>query len=170
MTAPALVIERYRAHGLKIAVAESLTAGLVAATLADIPGASKVLLGGIVAYQTPLKHRLLGVDARLLESNGAVDPGVAEQMAVGARARLALGVMVGTVGVSTTGVAGPDWQDEQPPGTVYIGLASERGTTSFAHQFRGDRQEIREATVAAALDHLWEYVNVGVESSELGNN
>lgn len=159
MTAPALVIERFREHGVQIAVAESLTAGLVSATLADVPGASAVLLGGVVAYQTPLKHRLLGVDLDLLNMVGAVDARVAEQMAEGARVRLAMGAMVGTVGISTTGVAGPDWQDDQPPGTVFIGLATGAETVSFAHQFGGDRQGIREATVAAALDHLWQYIN-----------
>jgi nicotinamide-nucleotide amidase len=158
----AFIIQQYRRLGLPIAVAESLTAGLVAATLADVPGASHVLLGGITAYQTPLKHRLLGVDKALLEERGAVDPQVAEEMALAARERLAMGPLVSVVGISTTGVAGPDWQDEQPPGTVFIGLAAESGVEHFAHHFGGGRQAIREATVAAALDHLWEHIDLGL--------
>ncbi|MGO2655397.1 MAG: CinA family protein [Pseudoclavibacter sp.] len=156
------IIQHYTRLGLTIAVAESLTAGLVSAALADVPGASKVLAGGITAYQTPLKHRLLGVDKQLIEERGAVDPQVAEEMALGVRERLAQGPLVSTVGISTTGVAGPDWQDDQPPGTVFIGLASQSGVTHFAHHFGGSRQAIREATVSAALDHLWEHIDLGM--------
>ena len=153
-----LVVQQLRAYNLHLAVAESLTAGLVAATIADVPGASHVLQGGIVAYQTPLKHRLLGVEEDLLAAYGAVYPGVAEQMAAGVRQRLAEGALVSTIGISTTGVAGPDWQDDHPPGLVYVGLATESGTRAFEHHFGGSRQEIREAAVAAVVDHLWEYL------------
>lgn len=159
VTKQGLIIAEFARSGLHIAVAESLTAGLVSAALADVPGASNVLAGGIVAYQTSLKHRLLGVDKRLLEEHGAVDGQVAEEMALGVRERLAQGPLISTVGVSTTGVAGPDWQDDQPPGTVFIGLATQSGVQHFAHHFGGGRQAIREATVAAALNHLWEHVN-----------
>ncbi|WP_028245116.1 CinA family protein [Pseudoclavibacter soli] len=160
VTRQSIIVDRYARSGLSIAVAESLTAGLVTAAIADVPGASKVLAGGIVAYQTPLKHRLLGVSKALLEERGAVDGQVAEEMALGVRERLAQGPLVSTVGISTTGVAGPDWQDDQPPGTVFIGLASQSGVTHFAHHFGGGRQAIREATVAAALEHLWEHVDL----------
>lgn len=152
------IVQSLRVYSLRVAVAESLTAGLLTAAFADVPGASRVLQGGIVAYQTPLKHRLLGVDAALLDRVGAVDAQVAEQMALGVRERLAEGALVSTIGLSTTGVAGPDWQDDQPPGTVFIGLASDSGVRSFEHAFSGGRQEIREAAVQAALEHLRDFL------------
>ncbi|MCH4249825.1 MAG: CinA family protein [Microbacteriaceae bacterium] len=162
LTRQGVIIDRFARLGLHLAVAESLTGGLVAGAFADVPGASRVLQGGIVAYQTSLKHRLLGVDKELLAEHGAVDPQVAEEMALGVRERLAEGVSAATVGVSTTGVAGPDWQDEQPPGTVFIGLAWDTELTHYAHTFRGSRQEIREATVAAVMEHLWEHLDLGL--------
>lgn len=162
LTRQGLIVSRFAQLGLHLAVAESLTAGLVAASIADVPGASRVLQGGIVAYQTSLKHRLLGVDKTLLAERGAVDPQVAEEMALGVRERLSEGVISATIGVSTTGVAGPDWQDDEPPGTVFIGLAWDREITHYAHSFGGSRQDIREATVAAVLDHLWEHLDPGL--------
>ncbi|MDO4240510.1 CinA family protein [Micrococcus sp.] len=104
--------------GVTLATAESLTAGLVAAALADVPGASAVLQGGVVAYQNTVKTDLLDVDPDLLASRGAVDPEVARQMAAGARR--ALGA---DVGASTTGVAGPESHQGRPVGTVMVGLA-----------------------------------------------
>ena len=112
------VIEWGTAAGVTLATAESLTAGLVAAALADVPGSSAVLQGGVVAYQNRIKEGLLGVDPDLLASRGAVDPEVARQMAAGARR--ALGA---DVGVSTTGVAGPEPHQGRPVGTVMVGLA-----------------------------------------------
>ena len=152
------LVEKLELLGLRVAVAESLTGGMLGSAFADVPGASKVFQGGIIAYQTPLKHRLLGVDHQLLDEHGAVHPLVAQQMALGVRERLAEGAFVSTIGLSTTGVAGPDWQDDQPPGTVFIGLATASETVSFDHHFGGSRADIREATVLAALDHLWEYL------------
>ena len=162
LTRQGLIVSRFERLGLRLAVAESLTAGLVAAAIADVPGASRVLQGGIVAYQTALKHRLLGVDKELLAERGPVDAEVAEEMALGVRERLSEGVISSTIGISTTGVAGPDWQDDQPPGTVFIGLAWHDEITHYAHSFDGSRQEIREAVVAAALDHLWEHLDPGL--------
>lgn len=160
LTKQSIIVDQFARLGLHLAVAESLTAGMVAAAIADVPGASKVLQGGIVAYQTTLKHRLLGVDKQLLAEHGAVHPLVAEQMAQGVRERLAEGVLAETVGVSTTGVAGPDWQDDQPPGTVYVGLAWQSEVSHYAYAFSGSRQEIREATVAAVLERLWEHIDI----------
>ncbi len=154
------IVNRLNLYSLKVAVAESLTGGLLVAALVDVPGASAVLQGGIVAYQNTLKHRLLGVDSELLATSGAVNEEVAEQMALGVRERLAEGTLVNTIGISTTGVAGPDWQDEQPPGTVFIGLATQAGTQVFEHAFSGDRQEIREAAVQAALEHLRDHLDI----------
>ncbi|MFP5336346.1 MAG: CinA family protein [Actinomycetes bacterium] len=149
MTDPADVVAACRAAGLTVAVAESLTAGLVAARLADVPGASAVLRGGVVAYATDLKTSLLGVDPALLAVVGAVDAEVAAQMATGVRERLGA-----DLGVATTGVAGPDPQDGRPPGTVYVAVATPSTTRVRAEQLAGDRAAVRRAAVDAALDLL----------------
>ena len=115
---PVEIIQRGAHGGLTIATAESLTAGSLAARLADVPGASAVLLGGVVAYCNEVKHHLLAVDAELLESRGAVDPAVAAAMARGAAA--ATGA---DIGIATTGVAGPAPHEGKDVGTVYLGLA-----------------------------------------------
>lgn len=146
------VIELLAAQGLRIAVAESLTGGLVAAALTSVPGASVVVSGGIVAYDTEVKHSLLGVDDRLLAREGAVHPEVARQMARGVREALAVGGRRAEVGIATTGVAGPDWQDGRAPGTVYLGIADDRGADAIALELDGDRAAIRAATVRALLD------------------
>jgi nicotinamide-nucleotide amidase len=144
------VIERLGARGQTIAVAESLTGGMLAAALTAVPGASAVFRGGIVSYATDLKASLLGVPAALLDARGAVDPAVASAMAEGARQR-----MTATVGAATTGVAGPDPQDGQPVGTVYIAVSrAGRGTTVRSLALSGDRQQIRQATVDRLLGLL----------------
>lgn len=149
VTDPADVVAACRAAGLTVAVAESLTAGLVAARLADVPGASEVLRGGVVAYATDLKASLLGVDAELLGRAGAVDPEVATQMACGVRERLGA-----DLGVATTGAAGPDPVDGHPPGTVYVAVATDRTSRVHAEHLPGDRAAVRTATVDLALTLL----------------
>jgi nicotinamide-nucleotide amidase len=144
-TAIGLLIER----GETIASAESLTGGLVAAALTSVPGASAAFRGGVVAYATDLKAAVLGVPDDLLEQRGAVDPEVAEAMAEGARARLGT-----TVGISTTGVAGPDPAEGKPVGTVFVAVAAPGGTASRPLLLTGDRAAIRAATVQSALDLL----------------
>ena len=139
-------------RGLRIAVAESLTGGLVVAELTRIPGASLVVSGGVVAYDTAVKHTLLGVSAELLEREGAVDSEVARQMADGVRRALAVDGRPADVGVSTTGVAGPDPQDGKQPGTVFVGVAFGGDVEAIALELGGDRTAIRTATVRAALD------------------
>ena len=141
-------------RGLRIAVAESLTGGLVVAELTRIPGASLVVSGGIVAYDTELKRTLLGVAAELLEREGAVHPEVARQMAAGVRRALAVDGRAADVGVSTTGVAGPDPQDGKPPGTVFVGVAFAGEVEAIALELSGDRTAIRTATVGVALDEV----------------
>ncbi|MFJ4747363.1 CinA family protein [Streptomyces albogriseolus] len=140
--------------GGTLAVAESLTGGLVAAEITSVPGASKVFRGSVTAYATELKHRLLGVDATLLAQRGAVDPQVAAQMAAGVRK--ALGA---DWGIATTGVAGPDPQDGQAVGTVYIavdGPSAESAASASGGKVRhlrlnGDRAEIRMESVRSVL-------------------
>jgi nicotinamide-nucleotide amidase len=138
-------------RGETVATAESLTAGLVCATLADVPGASAALRGGLVVYATDLKAELAGVDRALLAEHGAVHPEVAAQLAEGARARCGA-----TWGLGLTGVAGPDPQDGVTPGTVYLGLAGEGVRIVRTLRFEGDRGAVRQAAVRAALDLLGE--------------
>lgn len=142
------------ARGLRIAVAESLTGGLLVAELIRIPGASAVVNGGVVAYATPVKHSLLGVDAALLAREGAVHPEVARQMARGARTALAVDGRAAELGIATTGVAGPDPQDGREPGTVFLGLALGERVTAVELRLHGDRGAIRAAAVTAAVDAL----------------
>jgi len=137
------------ARGGTVAVAESLTGGLLAGALTAIPGASAAFRGGVVAYATELKAALLGVPSGLLDRHGAVHPAVAAAMADGARQRLAA-----AVGAATTGVAGPDPQDGQPVGTVHIAVSTGRGTTVRSLALTGGRQQIRGATVRRSLGLL----------------
>lgn len=146
-----LAVER----GVRLAVAESLTGGMLVSALIDVPGASQVVTGGIVAYETRLKHSLLGVDDALLDRVGPVDGEVAQQMARGARAACAA-QWPASIGVATTGVAGPDPdpQTGQPAGAVWVGVSSARGERAIGMQLPGDRAEIRAATVIAALQEF----------------
>lgn len=135
-----------------LATAESLTCGLVAASLAAAPGASTVLRGGLAAYATDVKIDVLGVDAGLIATQGVISASCVEQMAVRAR-----GLLVADWAVSTTGVAGPDPQDGHPPGEVYVGVAGpHRRVASRALTLKGDREQIRQASAQAALTLLLE--------------
>lgn len=116
-TDPVEIVQRLVHRGLTIATGESLTAGSLASRIADVPGASVALLGGVVSYSNGVKENMLGVDAQLLETRGAVDGGVAAQMAQGAAQ--ACGA---ELGISTTGVAGPEPHQGKPVGTVYLGF------------------------------------------------
>lgn len=153
------VLRLLTVRGETLAVAESLTGGLVAAAITAAPGSSKAFRGSITAYATELKHRLLGVDATLLDQQGAVDPQVAAQMAEGVRK--ALGA---DWGISTTGVAGPEPQDGQPVGTVYVAVAGPSTADSDAIsggkvaslRLNGGRTEIRRESVRSVLALLLE--------------
>ncbi len=146
----ATCLDELTARSATVATAESLTAGLVSATLAGVAGASEALRGGVVAYASDLKVGLLGVDARLVATVGVVSPAVAEQMALGIRERMAA-----DWGVATTGVAGPDPQDGHPPGEVYVAVAGPGGLVDAQGlRLTGDRQGIRAAAVDAALTLL----------------
>ena len=117
VTAEAL-IAALRRRGETLAVAESLTGGLLAATLVDVPGASRVFRGGLIVYATDLKATLAGVPAELLAARGPVDPDVAVALARGARERCGA-----DWGLATTGVAGPEPQDGAAVGTVFVAVA-----------------------------------------------
>ncbi|MFJ9809280.1 CinA family protein [Streptomyces sp. NPDC101158] len=164
MSEAARVLELLAERGHTLAVAESLTGGLVAAELTGVPGASKTFRGSVTAYATPLKEQLLGVDGTLLAERGAVDPEVALQMAAGVRGRLGA-----DWGVATTGVAGPDPQDGRPVGTVYVAVSGPAGGGAGAGKvaalrLNGDRAEIRRESVRSVLELLCELL--GDEHSE----
>src|ERR1700678_3866708 len=143
------ILDRLRAGGDTVAVAESLTGGLVAAALTDVPGASAAFRGGVVAYATELKAALLGVSPVMLARHGAVYPPVAAAMAEGVRTRLGA-----TYGVATTGVAGPEPSDGQPVGTAHIAVSVADDTVVRTIALAGDRHEIRRLTVEHALGLL----------------
>ncbi|KQM40375.1 competence/damage-inducible protein cinA [Microbacterium testaceum StLB037] len=147
----ALLLERLGELGWTIGVAESLTGGLVVSSLVDVPGASRAVRGGVVAYATDLKHGLLGVDQTLLDAHGAVHPRVARQMARGVRDVLGRDGVPADVGIATTGVAGPDEQDGQPVGTVHIAVSTPLGTRVDSLVIAGDRERIRRETAHLAI-------------------
>ncbi|AKK03355.1 CinA family protein [Corynebacterium epidermidicanis] len=120
-----LLVNFLRERGETIGTCESLTAGLLAATIAQVPGASEVLRGGIVTYATDLKSSLADVPAELIDEYGVVSAPVAAAMAAGAQQRLGVDWAVGL-----TGVAGPDDQEGHPPGVVFLGIAGPGGVSS----------------------------------------
>jgi nicotinamide-nucleotide amidase len=150
-TAAADLVARLTSAGQTVAVAESLTGGLVAAALTDIPGASVVVRGGVLAYSTDLKAQVLGVDEGLLARVGAVDAEVAEQMARGVRL-----LMGSTYGLATTGVAGPDQVDGKPVGTVYVAVVGLDFSRVKALSLSGNRGDVRAQSVLAVLALLAE--------------
>ena len=154
MTTSAEIIATLTERGYQIAVAESLTGGLLVAELIATPGASAVVVGGVVAYNTELKASVLNVDAGTLAEHGAVHPDVAAQMATGVRAALALAAGPPHIGISTTGVAGPEPQDGQSVGTVYLGFAIGGDVSVKRLSLTGSRADIRWATVSEALSEL----------------
>lgn len=149
------LVARLSTARLQVAVAESLTGGLVMTALTSIPGASAVVRGGVVAYATEVKRSVLGVDAALLDERGAVDGDVALAMARGVRE------LVGAdFGLATTGVAGPEGQDGKAPGVVFVAV-----DTPFDNWYRellleGDREQIRTRAAVAVLELLTEVLSV----------
>lgn len=137
------------AAGATVAVAESLTGGLVVGALTGVPGASAVVRGAVVAYATDLKAALLGVDPALLAERGPVDADVAVAMAVGVA-----GVCGATYGIATTGVAGPGPQDGIAAGTAYIAVVSPATTLVRRLDLPGDRVQVRAQCVQAVLELL----------------
>ncbi len=170
MTLPQSVLTAAEAAGVRLALAESITGGALASTLVDVPGASKVLLGSIVAYDTSAKNGILGVSRSLLTMQGAVDPEVAAQMATGAAEKFAgaLGESADAVlGVATTGVAGPDPQDGKPVGLAYVALALGARIEVHELQLEGDRAAIRDSVTRQALGLILEFLGVQEVHSEL---
>ena len=145
----AAVLDHLSGRAETVAVAESLTGGLLCSALVDVAGASSAVRGGVVAYAADAKVSLLGVDGALVALRGTVDAEVALQMAVGARRRLDA-----TWGVSTTGVAGPEAVDGKAPGTVLVAVSGPGVERVSSLSLPGDRSEVRQATVDAGLSLL----------------
>ena len=151
-----IVVELLTQRGLTVATAESCTGGLLAKRLTDIPGASKVFPGGIVAYATQAKTALLGVDPGLIKNKGAVSREVAIAMAAGARERFGA-----DIGIGITGIAGPDSDGSGlGPGTVFVALAAQDRSICENLQVSGGREQIRFASASHALSMLCEYMGV----------
>jgi PncC family amidohydrolase len=138
--------------GMTLGTAESLTGGMIASALAGVPGASRVLMGGIVSYDPRVKHELLGVSNDVISGPGVVSEPCAKQMAAGARERLGV-----DIAVSVTGLAGPGGgTPELPLGTVFLAIAGRGEPRALRMLFRGGRQAIRRKTVRAALEMIWD--------------
>ena len=156
-SAPALV-ETLKQRKLQLVLAESLTGGAVSSAIVSVPGASQVLLGCLVAYDSRLKHNLLGVSQSNLDEFGAASQQVAREMASGARklaAEASVSPSESIVALATTGVAGPDIQDGVPVGTVYVAIDGPNSLSEVLEfRFEGDRQSIRGQSVQAALKAL----------------
>lgn len=143
---PDAIHRRLLARGWTVAVAESLTGGLLSAALTQPPGASVTFRGGLVVYATDLKTVLADVPQPLLEAHGAVSADVAAALARGARDRLGA-----DLGLGITGVAGPDPVGPHPPGTVFVAVAGSGVSNVSGLLLAGSRLEIRDAAVAVAL-------------------
>jgi nicotinamide-nucleotide amidase len=141
-----LLIEKRRT----IAVAEGVTAGLVAHRLGQVPGASGCFRGGVIAYDNDLKLEMLAVPQALIDKHGVVSAAVAEAMAVGCRTRFR-----SDLAVSTVGIAGPGGGSEtKPVGKVYVGLAWDGGASSHSFSWIGTREEIQSRTAKLALNRV----------------
>ena len=133
--------------GRRLATAESLTGGGIGSAITSVSGASRVYAGGIISYLNDIKHSLLGVPMETLETLGAVSAPVAKAMAAGAAKALRA-----DVAVSVTGLAGPDGDEYgHSVGTVFIGYWDSRQNFSREYHFSGDREQVREQTIEAAL-------------------
>jgi len=153
------LIEMMADRRLSIAVAESLTGGLLVAELIRTPGASRVVRGGLVAYGTSFKKSLLGVSVDLLAHCGPVHPEVACQMAEGVRSLFAVDGVAAAIGVSTTGVAGPDFLDGFPPGTAFVGISVGGDARAIELALSGTRDQICAEVVARAVQFITDEVN-----------
>lgn len=144
----AVVLDLLRGRGMKIAVAESCTGGMLGARITAIAGSSDTMLGGVIAYANAVKQAQLGVRAETLAAHGAVSEETAREMAAGVRERLGA-----EVGVSITGIAGPGGgTPEKPVGTVCIAVSAGASARAVRVQMLGDRDEIRRRSAQAALN------------------
>ncbi|WP_405092949.1 CinA family protein [Micromonospora sp. NBC_01392] len=149
----ASVVHRLHECGQTLATVESLTGGLLAAAIVEIAGVSAIYRGGLVVYATELKAVLAGVPEDLLAARGPVDPDVAVALAEGGRRRCGA-----DWGLATTGVAGPEPQDDKPVGLVYVAVAGPTGSDVHRLDLDGGRDHIRSAAVIEALRLLAEHI------------
>lgn len=141
-------VRALKQRGWTVATAESLTGGLIASSMVEVPGASQVVKGGFVTYQSVSKTMLLGVPAEMIEQYDVVSAEVARAMAKGARERLGV-----DIAVSATGLAGPDGgTPERPVGTVFLGIATAKGVYDIPLHLTGNRARIRTLTMKHALN------------------
>lgn len=150
-------------RGITLATAESLTGGELGALISAVPGASQTYLGGVVSYATEVKVDVLGVDQQTVDTVGVVSEECAAQMATGVR-----DLLKADIGVSTTGVAGPQPQEDKPVGLAYVGVAHGVDVRVKEVNAEGSRWEIRRAVVAAAMDLLGETV-AGIAERDVGH-
>ena len=136
-----------RERGIKVAVSESLTGGLIGAALSRVKGSSDFFLGGLVVYDTEMKEKVAGIDRAILEGPGAVSAECAAALAESAASRFS-----SDLGLSATGVAGPAEQEGKPVGTVFVGATYGGRTETRRIRGYGDRENIRRISVTAALD------------------
>ena len=148
MVKPSLSADVLKAlAGKRLATAESLTGGGIGQAITSVSGASAVFAGGVISYTNQVKNRVLGVPMETLNTCGAVSAPVAKAMAEGVRR-----VIGADVAVAVTGLAGPDGDEfGNPVGTVFIGYADEKTAFAREYHFPGDRAEVREQTIEAAL-------------------
>ncbi len=138
-----------RGTGRTVSCAESCTGGTIAALLTSVPGASEYFLGSVTSYAIPVKEKVLGVPAKTIAEHGVVSSEVAAAMAEGVRR-----LTGSTFSVATTGLAGPGGDENNPVGTVWIGVSGPAGTQTFRKQYHNDRKRNIERFAAAALDFL----------------
>lgn len=147
------VIKYLAAQGKTLATAESLTGGGIGSVLTAVAGSSAVYKGGVICYTNEIKRSVLGVQQEILERYGAVSPWVAGEMVSGVRR-----LMNADIAVSVTGLAGPGGDEfGHPVGTVYIGYEDHQRSLVQHYRFEGDRQAVREQTMEAALDLVFNY-------------
>jgi PncC family amidohydrolase len=146
-------------HKLTLVTAESCTGGLIGHLLTNVPGSSQYFLGGLVTYADEMKHSLIAVRAGTLEEHGAVSAEVAKEMAYGVRLNL-----IGDIGLSVTGIAGPGGATEgKPVGLTYVGISTPDVHEAYEFRWDGDREANKLASARAAiqvlLDHLESLAN-----------
>ena len=151
------VVETALRKGVTLATAESLTAGMISATLAEVPGASGTLLGGVVSYDARIKQELLSVAQSVIDGDGVISEPCARQMALGAKE-----LLKADIAVSATGLAGPGGGTREiPVGTVFLGVCTGDGETQvFQKHFSGNRQAVRRKTTLAALEMIFKALEI----------
>jgi PncC family amidohydrolase len=148
-------------HGLKLALAESCTGGLISSRITDIPGSSEYFLGGVVSYAYEAKVELLGVSWDTLKAHGAVSEQTVLEMARGARKALNTDIAVAVSGIAGPGGATPD----KPVGTTWVGLVAADTEQARRFQFSGTRVQNKAASAEAALQLLFDYLNGRLEKN-----